>query len=241
MLVGDALIPAMEAGVVPPVVSEPEAPSASLKVFGYIIVMTAVLLLLMKYGLFWVIKTLLLLSMLGGAFISLSIFVGYLALPLAVTLVAVFYLRQENIWVVNSVLVFSLAGVGGLIGASLGIKPALILIILLSAYDVVAVFGTKHMVTLAKGARGRLPLMFSIPLRESHLSLGTGDLAMPLVFTVSVLRDYTLTHATYTAAGGLVGVTVLFAYILYRGRATLPALPPITVGLITGYATGLFF
>ena len=141
--------------------------------------------------------------------------------------------------VVNAVLVVSLSGVGGLIGASLGIKPSLILLILLAVYDIIAVFGTKHMVTLAKESKDRLPLMFSVPLGKSNLNLGTGDMAIPLIFAVSVLRDHALANAAATAFGGLIGLTILFAYIIHRGRATLPALPPIAAGLIGGYAAGI--
>jgi len=237
--VGGQLIFAIDAGIVPPVVSDPEKASSSLTIFAYIIFMTCVLLILLKYGLYWIMKGLLVLSLFGGAFISFSSFTEMLALPLAAAAIIVYYLKQKNIWVTNTLLVFSLSGVGGLIGASLGTTPSLLLILILAAYDLVAVFGTKHMVTLAEGTKERLPLMFSIPLFESNLGLGTGDLVIPLVFTVSVLRDHTLAHASLTAFGGFMGVTALFAYILARGRATLPALPPITLGLICGYASGL--
>jgi presenilin-like A22 family membrane protease len=81
--------------------------------------------------------------------------------------------------------------------------------------------------------------MFIIPNKGRTVGLGTGDMAIPLVFTVSVLKDYAITNAIATAAGGLIGLLALFLYIQKRKRITLPALPPLAVGLIAGFAASL--
>jgi presenilin-like A22 family membrane protease len=140
----------------------------------------------------------------------------------------------------NGILILTMGGISGYLGASLGIVPSLLLLLLLSAYDIIAVFGTKHMVTLAKGAKGKIP-MLSVPLKERFLGIGTGDLALPSVFTVSILREYSqnLPLVMITVLGGLIGLISLFFYILKREKVTLPALPPITIGLVIGFLVGL--
>jgi len=67
------------------------------------------------------------------------------------------------------------------------------------------------------------------------MGLGAGDVALPTTFAVSVLAAHGAGYAITVALGGLLGVVSLFYYLLDREGATLPALPPITAGLIAGY------
>jgi presenilin-like A22 family membrane protease len=83
--------------------------------------------------------------------------------------------------------------------------------------------------------------MVGVPVGDKMIGLGTGDLAIPLAFTVSVLRDSTVAHAIITSIGGLVGLIILFAYILNKKDIVLPALPPLAAGLIIGYGVGMIF
>ena len=140
-------------------------------------------------------------------------------------------------YLVNGILVLTIAGMGGYLGASLHFIPALLLLLGLSLYDIIAVFGTKHMVTLAKEAKGNIP-MFSIPMKRRFMGMGTGDLAIPSVFSVSVLQDFSMNHALFTVVGGMIGLVSLFIYILKREKVVLPALPPITIGLFLGFLAG---
>lgn len=234
LYVGFGLIGLIETGEVQPVVQNPESVESSVHIFLYILVMTGVLLVLLKYRLSIIIKIMLVLAMLMGTSITLSSFIGYPGAFVSLLLVVITFLRK-NIMVTNLTLVFTISGIGAWLGASLAVLPALILLIALSIYDIVAVFGTKHMVKLAEMSKGNLPLMFLIPVKDRHLGLGTGDLVIPLTFTVSVLRDYTLGSAVVTAFGGLLGLISLFIYVLHKEKVTLPALPPLTLGLIFGF------
>jgi presenilin-like A22 family membrane protease len=67
------------------------------------------------------------------------------------------------------------------------------------------------------------------------MGLGTGDLAIPLTFLVSTLHAYGIGYAIPTMLGGLLGLTTLFYYIQGKKNTVLPALPPITAGLLLGY------
>jgi len=226
-------------GELPPAVSNPEEASSSAQLFLYILVMTGFLLLLIRFNLNFMIKALSYLALFGGMLVTLSSVFDYAGLPLALLMLLVSVWKKQNLLVMNSSLVVTIAGVGAFLGASLAVFPAVLLLLVLSVYDLVAVFWTKHMVTLAEKAKGRLPFMFLIPYRGRNLGLGTGDLAIPLVFTVSVFKDYSLFNAAVTSLGGLVGLLALFLYIQTRRKVTLPALPPLVLGLVAGFVVSL--
>ncbi len=236
---GYGFIERIESGGIPPVVKEPENPLSSLTIFFYMLFGTGILLFILKFKLDLLIKILSFLFLIMGLSLTLWIPFGFIGLFLAVILFSLSIVKSRNPAVMNIVLIFTIPGVGALFGSSLAFIPSLILILLLSAYDLVAVFGTKHMITLAEGSRGKIPLMFEIPFGDRFLGIGTGDLTIPLIFSVSVLRDYSFMNAVITATGGLIGILILFIYILNRKKCALPALPPICAGLITGFLVAL--
>ena len=77
--------------------------------------------------------------------------------------------------------------------------------------------------------------MFLVPVGDRMMGLGAGDVAIPTTFVVSVYAAHGIGYAVPTAYGGLIGVVSLFYYLIDREGATLPALPPITAGLLIGY------
>jgi presenilin-like A22 family membrane protease len=228
-----------EGEVLQPVVQNPENPESSLQIFLYVLVSTAVLLILLKYRLGFIIQAFIYFGLFGGLSLTLWGLIGDAGILLAIPLMIIAIWKRQSIVAMDALLILSIPGIGSWLGASLAFIPALILLIGLAVYDLIAVFGTKHMVTLAEGAKGKIPLMFAIPVGDRVLGLGTGDLVIPLVFSVSVLRDYSMTQAIAASLGGLLGLMALFFYILSKKDIVLPALPPITVGLILGYGFGL--
>jgi presenilin-like A22 family membrane protease len=114
--------------------------------------------------------------------------------------------------------------------------PVIALIVLLAVYDWVSVYVTKHMVTLAKESKGRFNMMFLVPVGDRAMGLGAGDIALPVTFAVSVFSSHGAGYAIATAYGGLSGLVWVFLYIMGKKNVTLPALPPITLGLIAGYS-----
>lgn len=230
--------PIDEEDKMPSAVSNPEAPESSIEIFIYILFMTGIMLALIKLNLNVVIKAMSLIALFLGIALTLFSMLGSPGIPLALILL-ILTLWQKNPLLLNLALILTVAGIGAFLGASLSFIPSLLLIIILSIYDLIAVFWTKHMVTLAEKAKDKLPFMFIIPYRKKSIGLGTGDLAIPLVFTVSVFKDYTLSNALLTSLGGLAGLMTLFIYIQGRKKITLPALPPLAVGLIAGFALSL--
>ncbi len=241
LYLGAGIVESIKAEEIPPVIANPESMGSSITLLLYVLVLTALLLVLMKYHIDFVINTMLVLSMFMGMSITLAPLTSLLGgMLLSLALAALVAYSEKNIFLVDVVLILTTAGLGSWLGASLSVKPAMFFLILLCLYDPLSVFVTKHMVTLAENAKGKFPFMFLVPVGREEIGLGTGDVAIPLVFSVSVLRDYQLQNAIITSAGGLIGLLALFAYTLNKKKTTLPALPPIGAGLIAGLILSFF-
>lgn len=66
----------------------------------------------------------------------------------------------------------------------------------------------------------------------ASVALGTGDLAMPLMLSVSFYKIYlNFTLSIFIAIGGVFGL-ILTMFILKRFKRALPAIPPILFGII---------
>ncbi|MEM0438063.1 MAG: presenilin family intramembrane aspartyl protease [Candidatus Micrarchaeia archaeon] len=182
-------------------------------------------------------------------------------LALAVALAKLAWPNARNITAT-----LSSAGVAIMFAMFLSFFEAILFLIIMSIYDYVAVFVTRHMVTLANEF-GRRNMSFSVAAQEKHarissvtdargrvrqvlqekterLELGTGDIALPLAFNLIVLKGM-LVYGTGPAIAAfiLVGVfsaialALVLAYVRIN-RVFLPALPPILLGTITGYMLG---
>ena len=151
--------------------------------------------------------------------------------------------------------IFSGSGAGALLGASLGIVPCIIFMMILSVYDFVSVFITKHMVNMAKAITER-PMAFTIaaphkfkkpkyiPIKKTKkkihvFQLGLGDVVIPLMFSVSILNKFTIFHSIISIIGSLIGLLLLTFYITRKPQA-LPALPFVCSGALAGYLVSIF-
>lgn len=155
----------------------------------------------------------------------------------------------------NLAVMFAVAGVGSIFGFSLGFLPSLVFAIGLSVYDYIAVFKTKHMVTLAERvskddlaftiAAGEKPKgvvlekMKDLPFEEQvkHINraeLGSGDMVVPIMLSVSSYSVFGVIGVVLTIVFGTIGLYLLMRYNLKR-KSVLPALPPIVGSILVGY------
>ncbi|PSQ38216.1 hypothetical protein BRD13_07250 [Halobacteriales archaeon SW_5_70_135] len=93
----------------------------------------------------------------------------------ALALVVALLVRPEW-YVLDLVGVLTGAGAAGLVGVTLDVLPVLVLLVTLSAYDAVAVYGTGHVGALAGGAvESRAPVLFVVPGDRSFSYLHRDD------------------------------------------------------------------
>jgi presenilin-like A22 family membrane protease len=155
----------------------------------------------------------------------------YLALPIgsAIAVGAFLALLIEPQWyVVDSVGFLAGASLTALLGISFGILPCFILLGALAIYDAVAVYGTKHMITLADVVTEmKLPILMVMPGSTDYdytaapslnvqraqpveereaLFMGLGDVVIPGTLVVSA---FVFLPAVHSALG--VGLNLLVA------------------------------
>ena len=161
-------------------VENPSNPANSIAYVGAILVATAGMLAVIKFGVEWLLRGFVILS---SGLISLYVFsvlappalitVGGVAFnPLAVgpaALLALALLVYPEWYVIDAAGVVMGAGAAGIFGISFGLLPAIVLLAVLAIYDAISVYGTEHMLTLADGVMDlKLPVVLVIPLTLSY-------------------------------------------------------------------------
>jgi len=207
----------------------PEDPANTLGLIVYILVFTVVLLIAIKFlkkKSYWFLKAFELLAIWGASLIVFSIFFGDLpGLLLSLAIVALRLLLPDSMIVRNIAAMLAVIGAGALIGVSLGIIPIILFVIALSIYDFIAVFKTKHMVSIAKAVVNKnLAFTIAMPTKEHKFELGTGDLVIPLVFASAALSS-SFYASIFVLAGSLAGLLWTMDYSSKNLGKPLPALP----------------
>jgi presenilin-like A22 family membrane protease len=224
------------------VFEEPESLSNPIWFIAMLLVFTAFLLILIRYKykifLDWIIRISLFIayiyvfSGLANLVINMDIELVFVSVPVAlifgtvVAALATLLLWIYPEWYVVDILgVLLAAGVASMFGISLEPVPVILLLILLSIYDAISVYKTKHMLTLADGIiEGRMPIMVVVPKKKGYsfirdgiggtispegtetsdnnpkhdraaYLMGLGDLIMPAILVTSA--------AVFTPGGGI--------------------------------------
>lgn len=237
-----------------------------------LLVMTGLMLAAFRFGLNWLVRVVVLFVtfvlawfVLDALFPGIFGIAGVQVLPLLAALVLVVALAVYPEWYVLNVAGIVIgAGAVALLGVTLGIRPAILLLVVLAVYDLISVYGTKHMLTLAAGAmRGNLPVVLIVPLtfpfsiREENddesigpdgaVVIGLGDAVIPgmLVTSAAVYGPIEPTIVGPLAistlvvgaiVGTLLGLVGLF--VLTTREKAHPGLPFLSSGAILGYLLG---
>lgn len=264
LYVGTQFLAEIEAGNQEPAFEDPDNISNSFLLFVYIIVTTVAILLLVK---FWkpslrVLEALVIFvpSWITFEFtipilIPIGNWVFSLGFFLAIALTA-WKVLKPTILSQDVAAMIAGAGAGALLGASFGIVPSLVFLVLLCVYDFISVFVTKHMITLARELTKR-PMAFTIASphkfkkakyfgpkgrkkrKRIHVfQLGVGDIVIPLMFSISLLRSFTIVSSLLTIAGSTIALLILI-YHMSKHPRPLPALPFITVGTLAGFVISM--
>lgn len=222
---------------------DPNSVWNALFIVGYIIFFTAIIIVLRKIfkrqNYLVVIEAL---ALFGGVSLIFSMFLHtILAYIATICLLLIKYsFTKETIytkWYNNILLAMAIAGAGAIIGISLGIIPVIVLLILLAIYDIISVFFTKHMITLADMIiKKKISLLFLLPTKKREYKLGGGDLVIPalvssslfalLIKKYSVLQILVPVSAIWVAS--IAGLFITF-YILDKYKAKVRALPALPI------------
>ena len=194
----------------------------------------------------------LLLVVFSGTQVILGIFVPS-PWNLAIAVIfALIFSRESNVLLHNLGIILGIGGVAAVFGLSISVEFGLVLLIVLSLYDILAVYVTKHMVTMARSmVESGAVFGFLIPFEfrgffrdrkeaqagigENFMILGSGDIGLPIIFAASLIRVSPLS-AIITAVFSLFGLFLTHILFLNQEkRRAMAALPPIATLTIIGY------
>jgi len=241
-----------------------------LSTFLYILLIlafTLFLLLAIKYGWMWLIRLILLMALLSTLYYVFSAVLAaytlwYVPISIAASLLLTVLLYVHPEWYVVDVYgVLIGAGAAAIFGVSLSVLPVVLLLLALAIYDVIAVYKTKHMLTLAEGVLSlKLPVMLVVPTkkgfslksmsklgergeREAYF-MGLGDAVIPAILVVSaavfIQAPAVLGWVNLPSLLALVGSFAGFFALMLAVRSGKPqaGLPFLNTGTLLGYAAG---
>jgi presenilin-like A22 family membrane protease len=154
-------------------------------------------------------------------------------------------------------MICAIAGIGAIFGIMITPIVGAIALIVLSFYDIVAVYKTRHMIHMAEGmVRSGAIFGFIIPttfksflasrqeaqigIGNNFMILGSGDIGLPVVFASSLMRQ-SLNEAIIVAGFALIGLLITHVlFISQKNRQAMAALPPIATLCLIGYAIAVF-
>lgn len=187
-----------------------------------------------------------------------------LSIILAFIFVFIRYLFPRVI-VHNFVIIAAITGITINLGINIKPSEALLILVVVSVYDFIAVYVTGHMVRMFKSSVS-LGTIFAmiIPadfrhllkktsdvnkikslsadanLQNAFVYLGGGDLAFPLILVVSSSLQIGLKTAIFTSVGALIGLAALnIIFMTQKERKPMAALPPLAVFTILGFLASL--
>lgn len=231
-----------------------------LPIFIAILIATGLALILIKFSamrlwkLWFFISVVFTLSISFGAFIP-SIFAIVLAIVLAI-----FKVIKPNIYVHNVTEIFIYGALAAIFVPILNLFSVVILLILISIYDMIAVWRTKHMISMAKFQTKSkmftgLLIPYDIPKQKpipkgtktkpvkiqiKEAILGGGDIAFPLLFSGVILKLYGFLPALVISF--FAALALFFLFVIAEKKKFYPAMPFVTAGCFLGYLVlKLFF
>jgi presenilin-like A22 family membrane protease len=222
--------------------------------FSFLIVLSGMLLII-RFVRFQMEKNILfkltfLIPVFFGGIFFLELWIGEPLALIFVVILLFLWSKKPNPLVHNLLMVMGAVGVGTVFGLRLPPLLVVILLVIFSIYDIIAVYKTKHMIKMAKEMLKAkaipgliLPQKISQltqPIKElkiggKFLILGGGDIIFPLLLVTSLVPSSVL-DATIVAIFATLGLLVSFwIFALQKIRKPIPALPPIATFSILGY------
>jgi presenilin-like A22 family membrane protease len=234
--------------------------------FILIICFTALILVVLRFGGKRLVYFVMLAAVAVTIYYVMAVLVPYDHIPLVSTLGLILLLYKYPEWyVLDATGLIIGGGAAAIFGISLDVLPVLLLMIILAVYDAIAVYKTKHMVSLAESIVDlKLPILFVLPRKRGFSLLrgkdqgrgktemgeaffmGLGDAIIPslLVVSANCMSEFTyyLGLINAPALGALIGTMAGYA-VLSRiaGRGNPHAgLPFLNSGAIIGFVVGCF-
>jgi presenilin-like A22 family membrane protease len=175
--------------------------------------------------------------------ISFSVFIKQEIAVILSLVVTYFKVLRPNIYIHNLAELFIYGGLASIFSNSLSVSSVSILLILISIYDMIAVWKTKHMIKLAK-FQTKLHLFAGLLIpykykKETKTALlGGGDIGFPLLFASAVLKSLVESNSSILKVLIIPITTSLLLIALFifgKKNKFYPAMPFLSIGCFLGY------
>jgi presenilin-like A22 family membrane protease len=170
-----------------------------------------------------------------------AIFTSTFALFLGITFTAIRFVRPSVI-IHNFSELFVYSGIAAIFVPIMSVLAAAIMLLIISIYDMIAVWKTKHMIKLAKfQTKSNMFAGLFIPYKKGKTIraaiLGGGDIGFPMIFAGVVMKSSTFLDGFIVAI--FVSLTLFALLIFGKEKEFYPAMPFLTIGCALGYAVSL--
>jgi len=170
-----------------------------------------------------------------GAFLP-AIAAIILAIGLAVTRMKTSQWKYYP-WLHNATELALYGGFATIFAFVLNVWTIIALLVVVSIYDMIAVWKSGHMITMAKGLiKGNIFAGFMLLYKDKKAILGGGDIAFPLLAAVVMLKTFGWLPALITIAFATLALTYLF--LTSKEGKFYPAMPYLSAGVFIGMLLG---
>jgi len=145
---------------------------------------------------------------------------------------------KPNVVIHNFTELFVYSSIAAIFAPMMNILSASILLVLISIYDMIAVWKTKHMIKMAKfNAQAKMFAGLLVPYgKDKTAILGGGDIGFTLLFSGVVLIKLGVVAALITSFFTTVALFLLFMYS--KKDKFYPAMPFLSAGCFLGFLIG---
>ncbi|MBW2964309.1 hypothetical protein KY363_02515 [Candidatus Woesearchaeota archaeon] len=238
-----------------------EESKSYLFILGAVLIGTILVLLLVRFRGFRIWKMWFLLSVALCLTISFAAFMPSIAAIALATAVAIWKIYKPNFIIHNLSEIFIYGGLAAIFVPIMNVYAVVILLLVISVYDMIAVWQSKHMVKMAKfQSESKVFAGLSIPYRfpskdekpkkeTRHLKeedagekpkmegksaiLGGGDIGFPLLFAGVLMKDVGFLNVLVVPIVVAVGLFLLLFFA--KKDRFYPAMPFITVACFAGW------
>ncbi|MBC8500620.1 MAG: hypothetical protein ISS25_00900 [Nanoarchaeota archaeon] len=231
---------------------------------------TILILIIMKYGKIKLWKTWFFMAVFFAISISLGVLMDSTLAFFFAFIFASLKIIKRNVLIHNFTEVLMYSGLAVLLAPIFDLFWAFMLLLVISIYDMYAVWKSKHMIKMAKfQAKSKLFAGLMIPYEEKkgirleipqkpdlmpkkkkvrNAILGGGDVAFPLIFSAVVMENLikqgvssTLAFFQTTIISVTVTIAILGLFVFAKKEKFYPAMPIVTLGCVIGYLIVLAF